>query len=529
MRKLLGRRTEALIGQQVLALSGAMFLAATVQRDATTHAARQEQASQRLLTAMLDQETGARRFFVTGDVRFLEPWRKGTSDFSAALDESRSLAGDDAGLQRSLDDQARRSEVWHAETKTEIVAVDATGVRPSVDGALARKGLMDGFRAENASFARQLDRHRDRALWVATALVVGLAAGLSAAFLVVGLLTVRRSSRRSRDRQWSQNELRQLMQISRSELESRTFLIRHLEEVVPGAGVAVLAPDGRADHPEAILGRHTDRTPLADFGSETGQPEPGSCLAMQTRRPYDRQSSHEPLVRCELCGDLEAEAACEPLLVAGEVFGSVLVTRRGPISALQRSRAREAITQAAPILANQRNLALAEARASTDALTGLPNRRAGDDVLERMAAQAGRTVSPLAAVLLDLDRFKHINDVYGHDRGDAALVAVSRILASMLRASDFVARYGGEEFLLLLPDTNRAGASILAETLRTAIGQVAVDGVGGITTSFGVAVLPDDAATVDRLLRAADSALYRAKDGGRNRVVTTASFEPVGR
>lgn len=529
MRKLLGPRTEALIGLQVLVVSGAMFLAATVQRDATTHAARQEQASQRLLTAMLDQETGARGFFVTRDRRFLEPWRKGTSDFSAALSESRSLAGDDPALQRSLDDQARRSEVWHAETTSEIDVVDTTGVRPSVVGALVRKGMMDGFRAENASFTRQLDRHRDRALWVATALVVGLAAGLSAAFLVVGLLSARRASRRSRDRMWSQNELRQLMQVSRSELESRTFLIRHLEEVVPGAGVAVLTPDGLPDRPGAILGRHTDRTPRTDLGIETGQPQPGSCLAMQIRRPYDRPSSHEPLLRCELCGDLEAEVACEPLLVAGEVLGSVLVTQRRPISALQRSRARETITQAAPILANQRNLALAEARANTDSLTGLPNRRAGDDVLKRMAAQAGRTVSPLAAVLLDLDRFKHINDAHGHDRGDAALVAVSRILASTLRASDFVARYGGEEFLLLLPNTNRAGASTLAETLRAAIGQVAVDGVGEITASFGVAVLPDDAATVDRLLRAADSALYRAKDGGRNRVVTTATFEPVGR
>ena len=115
---------------------------------------------------------------------------------------------------------------------------------------------------------------------------------------------------------------------------------------------------------------------------------------------------------------------------------------------------RETVAQSAPVLANLRNLAIAESRALTDVLTGLANKRSIEDTLKRMSAQAGRTLSPLAAVLLDLDHFKQNNDLFGHDRGDDVLAAVGSTITQTLRDSDVAGRYGGEEFLLLLPDTN---------------------------------------------------------------------------
>jgi diguanylate cyclase (GGDEF)-like protein len=179
------------------------------------------------------------------------------------------------------------------------------------------------------------------------------------------------------------------------------------------------------------------------------------------------------------------------------------------------------MTQASPVLANLRNLALSQARALTDGLTGLPNRRAADDTLKRMAAHAGRTASPLAAVLFDLDHFKQINDLCGHEKGDEVLAAVGVAVTSSLRASDFAARFGGEEFILLLPDTNRDGAVTVAEKLREALAAVEVAGVSRpITASLGVAALPEDAAEPTLLLRVADRALYVAKSRGRNRVET---------
>jgi diguanylate cyclase len=211
--------------------------------------------------------------------------------------------------------------------------------------------------------------------------------------------------------------------------------------------------------------------------------------------------------------------------VGGQVIGSVLVTSASPISPADRDRVRNSVVQAAPILANQRNLALAELRAASDVLTGLPNRRAADETIKRMTAHAGRTLSPLAVVLLDLDHFKHVNDVHGHDQGDKALAAIGQVLTGTLRASDFVARYGGEEFLALLPDTDRTGAFDVAEKLRRAIERTDISGVGNVTASVGIAVLPDDAVEPEYLLRKADRALYAAKARGRNRVELAAATD----
>ena len=141
-----------------------------------------------------------------------------------------------------------------------------------------------------------------------------------------------------------------------------------------------------------------------------------------------------------------------------------------------------------------------------------------------MAAQAGRNVSPLAAVMLDLDHFKQINDLFGHDHGDEVLAAVGSALAGCLRESDFAGRYGGEEFLILLADSDREAALVAAERLRLAMTAVRVPGVDrAITASLGVAVMPDDAGDSAQLLRCADRALYAAKRAGRNRIETTAT------
>jgi diguanylate cyclase (GGDEF)-like protein len=207
------------------------------------------------------------------------------------------------------------------------------------------------------------------------------------------------------------------------------------------------------------------------------------------------------------------------LLVSGEVIGAVLVSHEQPLDDPDRRRLTDSVAQASPVIGNLRNLAIAETRAATDALTGLPNRRALQDTVRRMVAQAGRTLEPLAAVALDLDHFKQINDRYGHDKGDDVLAAVGPLLADSLRESDFAARAGGEEFCILLPGTDEAGAAEVAEKLRIAISRIDVPGVDRqITGSFGIAAYPSQAIDAPTLLRKADRALYLAKDRGRDRV-----------
>jgi diguanylate cyclase (GGDEF)-like protein len=383
---------------------------------------------------------------------------------------------------------------------------------------LAGKATMDSFRTANTGFDAQLSQRREAALAKQTWFAVGLATLLSLALVLGGLAMTRRLGRRERNRARRQRELRDLLQVSESEAESRKLLIRHIERTVPGCAAAVFNRNNSDNRLEPVIGDRPENTALA--GIEFDDLRPRSCLAVRLSRPYGRRPGEEPLLQCEVCGKIEGDVACEPLLVGGLVIGSVLIARPRTIGEPERSRVRDSVVQAAPILANQRNLALAEMRAASDALTGLPNRRAADETLKRMAAHAGRQVSPLAAVLLDLDHFKQVNDIHGHEQGDQALAAVGQILGSTLRVSDFAARYGGEEFLVLLPDTDRHAAREVAEKLRLAIQRAEISQIGALTASFGVAVLPDDAGEGDALIRKADRALYAAKAGGRNRVHT---------
>lgn len=156
-------------------------------------------------------------------------------------------------------------------------------------------------------------------------------------------------------------------------------------------------------------------------------------------------------------------------------------------------------------------------QARTDDLTGLPNRRALDERMAHAFVSARRTQRAFAIVMVDVDRFKFINDTHGHAVGDATLRAFAERLAGVLREPDRAYRYGGEEFCLLLDDTDLAGARTLAERARERI-HLPFDGtMKALTASFGVAAWQAQD-TVDTLLHRADRALYAAKSGGRNRV-----------
>lgn len=158
--------------------------------------------------------------------------------------------------------------------------------------------------------------------------------------------------------------------------------------------------------------------------------------------------------------------------------------------------------------------------ASTDPLTGLANRSRFFEESAREISRARREEKPLAVLMADIDFFKRINDARGHDAGDAALRAFAGLCRSLLRGQDLAARMGGEEFAVLLPETGREGALVLAERLRAAVEGLRLDGAaGGMTISVGVSeVLPGEPG-VDAALSRADHALYEAKRAGRNRVL----------
>ncbi len=164
-----------------------------------------------------------------------------------------------------------------------------------------------------------------------------------------------------------------------------------------------------------------------------------------------------------------------------------------------------------------------ERAAMFDGLTGVHNRRWLDETLHRMVKRHENGGSRLAVSLIDIDHFKSFNDTYGHAAGDHVLTVVAQVLAANLRPTDLVARFGGEEFVIIFPDTDVDEAAIAAERVRKAVGEETMkmpDGteLPAVTISMGVAELTPGQSVPD-LLKAADAAMYEAKDSGRNSVV----------
>lgn len=164
---------------------------------------------------------------------------------------------------------------------------------------------------------------------------------------------------------------------------------------------------------------------------------------------------------------------------------------------------------------------------TTDALTGLFNRRHLDEILGHEFNRAVRVgEAPLSVIMSDVDHFKKFNDTHGHDQGDRVLQAVAGAMRATVRQHDVACRYGGEEFLVILPRTPAAAARQVAERLRQAVEALVVDGLK-VTASLGVATYPDQLVpSAEALVEAADAALYRAKGAGRNRVVTAGEIAP---
>jgi len=152
-----------------------------------------------------------------------------------------------------------------------------------------------------------------------------------------------------------------------------------------------------------------------------------------------------------------------------------------------------------------------------DSMTRIYNRKKFLDMLLSEIQRSTRYQHPLSLIMFDIDFFKRINDTYGHQTGDKAILQIVKLVRQSIRATDVFGRYGGEEFILCLPETPIAEAALIAERLRVKIAQLDIDNIGTLTCSFGVTHLIGNE-SVDELIKRADNALYYAKDNGRNRV-----------
>jgi diguanylate cyclase (GGDEF)-like protein len=407
---------------------------------------------------------------------------------------------------------AVRNELSPTSVATHPTAALASGL--SADYAPLGAHLDRLFLVEQAdgqSDQRKQSANAERMIWI----VVGVAvAGLIAGGLLLyrGVRRIRQALHPGQD----QEEFGETLQIASDEDEAHELLQRYLERILaPRTTAVVLNSNNSADRLEAAVPLPAG-SPLAQTLRGAA---PRSCLAVRSGRKHREGSSRLALLSCAVCAPCPGASSCVPLVVGGKVIGSVLVSRPTPFDEADEQRIRESVSQAAPVLANLRNLAVAEIRAATDGLTGLPNKRAVTDTLKRMFAQASTERSALALLMLDLDHFKQVNDQRGHAVGDQVLANVGTVMKGAMRSSDFAGRNGGEEFAILLPDTEIPVALRIAERVRAAIAEMSLPGIDvTVTVSVGVAGYPEHASTPDRLARLADAALYLAKRQGRNRV-----------
>jgi diguanylate cyclase (GGDEF)-like protein len=510
----------------VSSITAAVLTVTTVERSEERRASRQLIDGQQMGSALVQAHAALYSF--AGDRADEDAVEFGTQQRAYAAATRDAFAADDERSRRaSLSRQNALASSYFRRGEAAIAAIRSSGfpaLTPRRNDALVSP--LSRFERENAAYLALIQREREAGLTRARWLASGLVVLLSLTFAAIGQLLLSRSQRSQRSRGEHEREQREnhrefseVLQLTESEAEAYGLIKRHLERSLPGSVVTVMSRNNSRDRLEA----RTELPPGSEVSERLLDAEPRSCLAIRQARERSHSARRPGLLSCSVCGALEY-TTCVPSLVSGEVIGSVLVEHAQPLGESEHEQVLATVAQAAPTLGNLRNLALAESRALTDALTGLPNTRAVYDTLKRMLAQASRTLNPLSAVMLDLDHFKQINDTLGHEKGDEALAAVGDALASSTRAGDFAGRYGGEEFVVLLPDTDKAGALELAEKLRLAVSLLRVPGTERpLTTSCGVASYPADAQDPERLLRLADRALYAAKAAGRNRVAEATS------
>lgn len=261
---------------------------------------------------------------------------------------------------------------------------------------------------------------------------------------------------------------------------------------------------------------------------------PEDCWALRRARPHAVQDSTTELLCKHLNDPPPRTYLCIPLAAQGEILG-LLHLARGEPQPFTDGDEQLAFNVARHVEQALANLKLRESlkqQSIRDPLTGLYNRRYMEESLAREVRRAARNQQPLGVIMLDLDHFKQFNDTLGHDAGDALLREFGGYLLSHVRFEDIACRFGGEEFALILPEAQLGVVAERAEQIRMGTRLLSIHYRGqrlpSVTVSLGVAMFPQDGANGGDVLRAADSALYRAKAAGRDRVVLAADEQSSG-
>lgn len=264
----------------------------------------------------------------------------------------------------------------------------------------------------------------------------------------------------------------------------------------------------------------------AQWLSPPDEPEmfyPDNCWAVRRGQSHPPVNG-EPDVACDhLHASSVGQSLCVPLIAQGEAIGLLTFSKVTAESAPSRAYLEVMAEALGLALANQRLRSALLEKALFDSLTGLRNRHHLDDALHTQISLAVNNHTPLSCLMIDIDHFKAINDQYGHEAGDLVIKNVAAIIQREVRDIGMAFRYGGEEFLVLLGGSNEESARACAQEIYNQVRSLTLrygpTDLGQVDVSIGIASFPQHTQS-DSLLRAADAALYRAKEQGRSRIVS---------
>ncbi len=536
--------------------------------------------------AMLNQETGLRGYLFSGQRNFLEPYQVGVQELAHANAVVARDAAGSATLEAYLLPSRVAQQSWVSQWAQPAASAPPPRDLPSTLALLDRgKALFDAYRIPEAALSAEISADLAQARSAQYA-VLGVAAALETLLFVVTLTVTARQHRRLRrdivapvdalldtmrrvrdgdlgatTPSAGPTELRQigtgLAEMTQTLAQEReTRMARELDAIHNAERlqqILTLAREvaGSLNLRYVLRSVATSATVVSGWSAATvwltDDEQNRLVAAYDTEGPDGAPMGIDPLTLGEGCAGKAAKygrTASEggehvpagrpagmsrlalPMIVGAQVVGVLEV--REPAA----RRADAAVVESLDALATHAGTAIeaarlhqqVEERSELDPLTQLFNRRRFEADLEAECSRSERYQRPLAFVMMDVDLFKTFNDEYGHQRGDEVLQEVANLLAGELREGDTAYRYGGEEFGILARETDAAGGMELAERIRARIANslAAHGNRRGVTASFGVAGFGDRLNKPDRLVRAADAALYDAKREGRNRVVLSA-------